>query len=138
MGWSMHAIGATYLVTQPSQYRRLEFGILALHPMVCTSALLYFLGPWSALVVVLIHKGVGGWLPRLRLCAQPQGMLQTDSRSRLDFVRTHVLTARNIRGHPHHGSLARLAELSDRALPVPEHAATQHAAGAGDRKAVLR
>jgi fatty acid desaturase len=29
-----------------------------------------------------------------------KGMPQTDAASRLDFVRTQVLTARNVRGHP--------------------------------------
>src|SRR5260370_7936011 len=62
--------------------------------------MLYFLGPWSALVVVLIHKGVGGAYMASVFAPNHKGMPQTDSVTRLDFVRTQVLTARNVRGHP--------------------------------------
>src|SRR5260370_8441748 len=58
------------------------------------------LGPWSALMVVLIHKGVGGAYMASVFAPNHKGMPQTDSESRLDFVRTQVLTARNVRGHP--------------------------------------
>ncbi len=100
LGYSMHVTGMTYLVTQQSRYRRLEFGLLAVHALVYISVLLYFLGPWSALMVVLIHKGVGGAYLASVFAPNHKGMLQTDSNNRLDFVRTQVLTARNVRGHP--------------------------------------
>ncbi len=60
LAWSMHWTGLSYLVREPSRYRRLEFGLLAVHAVIYVGAMLYFLGPWSALMVVLIHKGVGG------------------------------------------------------------------------------
>jgi fatty acid desaturase len=100
MAWSMHATGLTYLVTQESKYRRLELGLLAFHAVAYLSVMLYFLGPWSALMVVLIHKGVGGAYLASVFAPNHKGMPQTDSSSRLDFVRTQVLTARNIIGHP--------------------------------------
>ncbi|TAN35144.1 acyl-CoA desaturase [bacterium] len=100
LAWSMHVTGTTYLVRGPSRYRRLETGLLIAHAAVYLGAMLYFLGPWSALLVVLIHKGVGGAYMASVFAPNHKGMPQTDSTSRLDFVRTQVLTARNIRGHP--------------------------------------
>src|SRR5712664_2102150 len=60
LAWSMHAHGVQFLVKERSRYRYLEFCLLALHAVVYLGALFYFLGPWSALLVVVIHKGVGG------------------------------------------------------------------------------
>lgn len=100
LAWSMHLTGATYLVKESSRYRRLEFGLLALHVAVYLGAMIYFLGPWSALMVVLIHKAVGGAYLASVFAPNHKGMPQTDSSSRLDFVRTQVLTARNVFGHP--------------------------------------
>src|SRR5712692_8030711 len=100
LAWSMHVTGLTYLVKEPSRYRRLEFGLLAVHAAVYLGALMYFLGPWSALLVVLIHKGVGGAYLASVFAPNHKGMPQTGPSSRLDFVRTQVLTARNVRGHP--------------------------------------
>ena len=100
LAWSMHVTGLTYLIKEPSRYRRLEFGLLAIHAVVYLWAMVYFLGPWSALIVVLIHKAVGGAYLASVFAPNHKGMLQTDSESKLDFVRTQVLTARNVRGHP--------------------------------------
>jgi fatty acid desaturase len=100
LAWSMHVTGIAYLIKEPSRYRRLEFGLLAVHAAIYLGAMLYFLGPWSALVVVLIHKGVGGAYMASVFAPNHKGMPQTDTNTRLDFVRTQVLTARNVRGHP--------------------------------------
>jgi len=100
LAWSMHVTGLSYLIKEPSRYRRLEFGLLAVHAVVYLGAMVLLLGPWSALMVVLIHKGVGGAYMASVFAPNHKGMPQTDSESRLDFVRTQVLTARNVRGHP--------------------------------------
>ena len=100
LAWSMHVTGVTYLIKEQSRYRRLEFGLLAVHAAVYLAALVYFLGPWSALLVVVIHKGVGGAYLASVFAPNHKGMPQTDSTTRMDFVRTQVLTARNVRGHP--------------------------------------
>jgi len=100
LAWSMHAAGFEYLFKEPSRYRRLEFGLLAVHAVLYFGAMFYFLGPWSALMVVLIQKAVGGAYMAAVFAPNHKGMPQTDSSSRMDFVRTQVLTARNVRGHP--------------------------------------
>jgi fatty acid desaturase len=100
LAWSMHVTSLNYLIKEASRYRRLEFGLLAVHTVIYLGAMLYFLGPWSALMVVLIHKGVGGAYMASVFAPNHKGMPQTDSVTRMDFVRTQVLTARNVRGHP--------------------------------------
>ena len=100
LAWSMHVTSLNYLLKEPSRYRRMEFGLLAVHAAIYLGAMLYFLGPWSALMVVLIHKGIGGAYMASVFAPNHKGMPQTDTASRLDFVRTQVLTARNVRGHP--------------------------------------
>ena len=100
LAWSMHVTGLRYLIKEDSRYRRLEFGLLAVHAIVYLMAMVYFLGPWSALMVVLIHKAVGGAYMASVFAPNHKGMPQTASGTRMDFVRTQVLTARNVRGHP--------------------------------------
>jgi fatty acid desaturase len=100
LAWSMHVTGLNFLIKEQSRYRRLEFGLLAIHAVAYLAAMVVFLGPWAALLVVLIHKGVGGAYMASVFAPNHKGMPQTDSESRLDFVRTQVLTARNVRGHP--------------------------------------
>jgi len=100
LAWSMHVTGLSYLIKERSRYRRLELGLLAVHAIVYLTAMVYFLGPWSALMVVLIHKAVGGAYLASVFAPNHKGMPQTDSATRMDFVRTQVLTARNVRSHP--------------------------------------
>jgi fatty acid desaturase len=100
LAWSMHVAGFTYLIKEESRYRRLEVVLLVVHGVAYLGAMLYLLGPWSALMVVLIQKAVGGAYMAAVFAPNHKGMPQTDAGSRMDFVRTQVLTARNVRGHP--------------------------------------
>jgi fatty acid desaturase len=100
LAWSMHFTGVRYLVTEESKFRRTEFAMLAAHAAIYLGGLIYLLGPWTALLVVVIHKGVGGAYLASVFAPNHKGMLQTDANNQLDFVRTQVLTARNVRSHP--------------------------------------
>ena len=98
MAWSMHLAGARFLVTQRPRHRWLEITTLVLHWLVYVGLLGFFLGPWSALLVILIHKAVGGFYMASVFAPNHKGMLQVDGDSELDFLRAQVLTARNVRG----------------------------------------
>ncbi|MEO8744341.1 MAG: acyl-CoA desaturase [Candidatus Dormiibacterota bacterium] len=100
LAWSMHVTGMTYLIKEQSRYRRLEFVLLAVHAILFLGSLVYFLGPGSALVVVLIYKAVGGAYMASVFAPNHKGMPQTDSNTHMDFLRIQVLTARNIYSHP--------------------------------------
>src|SRR6267142_22160 len=88
-------VGAIAYNDEQAQARRGAGRLAAMY-----QAYLFFPLPWSALMVVLIQKGVGGAYMAAVFAPNHKGMPQTDSSSRLDFVRTQVLTARNVRGHP--------------------------------------
>jgi fatty acid desaturase len=98
LAWSMHLTGAVFLATRRSHYRRLEIVTLLAHLAIYVGFLVYFLGPWSALLVIVIHKAIGGFYLASVFAPNHKGMLQTSDESDLDFLRAQVLTSRNIRG----------------------------------------
>jgi len=98
LAWSMHAAGAAFLIRRRSRYRWLEVVTLMTHTVVYVGLIVYLIGPWSALLVILIHKAVGGFYLASVFAPNHKGMLQTDEESNLDFLRAQVLTSRNIRG----------------------------------------
>ncbi len=99
LGWSMHVAGATFLARGPSQHRRAEILALLAHVVVYVGLLVFALGPWEALLVVVIHKWVGGFYLASVFAPNHKGMPQTDDESPLDFLRAQVVTSRNIRGN---------------------------------------
>ena len=98
LAWSMHAAGAAFLVSRRSRYRWLEVPTLLAHAALYIGLMVYLMGPWSALLVILVHKAVGGFYLASVFAPNHKGMLQTDDESSLDFLRAQVLTSRNIRG----------------------------------------
>src|SRR6266700_2376036 len=100
LGWSMHAAGARFLVQQRPRHRRLEVALLAAHVLLYVGLALYVLGPWSALLVIAIHQGCGGFYLATVFAPNHKGMPQVDDSCELDFLRRQVLTSRNVRSHP--------------------------------------
>jgi fatty acid desaturase len=98
LAWAMHVAGVKFLIGSTSRHRRVEIVTLAVHATVYVGLLLYVLGPWSALLVIAIHKAVGGFYLASVFAPNHKGMLQTGRGSKLDFLRAQVLTSRNIRG----------------------------------------
>jgi fatty acid desaturase len=100
LAWSMHVSSMTFLLRQASRRRWTEFALLALHAVLYVGLFVLLLGPWSALMVILLHKCVGGAYLALVFAPNHKGMLQVDDTSELDFLRKQVLTSRNVRAHP--------------------------------------
>lgn len=99
LGWSMHAAGAAFLVRRPSRFRRAETATLVAHALLYVGILTWLLGPWSALLVILLHKAAGGFYLATVFAPNHKGMLEVGPDSHLDFLRAQVLTSRNIRAH---------------------------------------
>lgn len=97
LGFSMHASSAHHLATRPSSRRWLEVLLLAFHFTAYVGLLVLFLGPWPALMVVLIHKMVGGFYMASVFAPNHKGMPQIEHGVKIDFLRSQVLTARNVR-----------------------------------------
>jgi fatty acid desaturase len=100
LAWSMHVSSMRFLLQQGSRRRWAEFTILAVHALLYLGLLVLLLGPWSALMVIVIHKCLGGAYLALVFAPNHKGMLQVDDTSDLDFLRKQVLTSRNVRAHP--------------------------------------
>ena len=100
LAWSMHVASVAFLLRQPCRRRRTELTLLALHVVLYAGLLVFFIGPWSALLVIVIYKCIGGAYLALVFAPNHKGMLQVDSTSELDFLEKQVLTSRNVRSHP--------------------------------------
>ena len=74
-----------------------ELGLMALHFTLYVGLLLYALSPWQALVFALVHQGLFGLYYGLVFAPNHKGMLILDKEEPLDFVRTQVLTTRNVK-----------------------------------------
>jgi fatty acid desaturase len=98
--WSMHYKGAEFLVRGPARHRRLELGLLCAHVVLYVGFFVYFLGPWWALVAIVIHQCCAGLYMASVFAPNHKGMPQLDGNGELDFVQRQVVTSRNVRGHP--------------------------------------
>jgi fatty acid desaturase len=99
LAWSMHVSSIVFLVRYRSRYRWLEVATLIAHALLYVGILWYFLGPWSALIVIVLQKAAGGFYLATVFAPNHKGMPQVDATSDLDFLRGQVLTSRNIRPH---------------------------------------
>ncbi|HVB77005.1 MAG TPA: acyl-CoA desaturase [Candidatus Nitrosotalea sp.] len=97
LGLSMHASGVAHLLSARARRRRLEFSLLAAHFVLYIGFLVLVLGPALALLVIAIHKISSGFYMASVFAPNHKGMPQVDSDSQLDFLRSQVLTARNVR-----------------------------------------
>jgi fatty acid desaturase len=100
LAWSMHVASLRFLLRERSRRRGTEFALLAAHLLLYLGFFVFLLGPWSALLVIVIHKCIGGAYLAVVFAPNHKGMLQVDDSSELDFLEKQVLTSRNVRSHP--------------------------------------
>jgi len=100
LAWSMHVSSLVFLFRRGSARRRTELALLTLHAVLCVGFFVYFIGPWSALLVIVMYTCLGGAYLALVFAPIHKGMLQVDDASELDFLERQVLTSRNVRSHP--------------------------------------
>jgi fatty acid desaturase len=101
LAWSMHVSSAAFLaasISQRSKLRWLEVGTLLTHGLLYVGLLILLLGPWSALLVIVLQKAAVGFYLATVFAPNHKGMLEVDGTSELGFLRSQVLTSRNIRG----------------------------------------
>jgi fatty acid desaturase len=97
LGVSMHISSFVHLLSARSRRRALEAVLLLVHAALYLGLLFFILGPWLALLVIAIHKATGGFYMASVFAPNHKGMPQVDDKTRLDFLRSQVLTARNVR-----------------------------------------
>ena len=100
LGISMHVSSVAFQLGRGAKHRGLEFALMAGHMIAYVGLMIFFLGPWMALLVIAIHKGFAGFYMASVFAPNHKGMPQIDDEAKLDFLRTQVLTARNVRSGP--------------------------------------
>ena len=95
---SLRFSSAQYLIgTRSAKTYLPELVLMAVHLALYFGLLLYALSPWQALVFALVHQGLFGLYYGLVFAPNHKGMLILDKDNPLDFVRTQVLTTRNVK-----------------------------------------
>jgi fatty acid desaturase len=100
LAWAMHYNSVKFLVSVPSRLRWIEIGALGVHAIAYVGLLVAIAGPWRALLVIVVQKCVGGFYLASVFAPNHKGMPQIEAGQELDFLRSQVLTARNVKSHP--------------------------------------
>src|SRR5438876_1448216 len=100
LGWAMHKSSVAFLVKARGGQRWVEIGTLCLHLVAYVALLVALVGPWRAALVIVVQKCVGGFYMASVFAPNHKGMPQIEPGEEMDFLRSQVLTARNVRSHP--------------------------------------
>jgi fatty acid desaturase len=100
LGWAMHASSVGALLDRRSRGAAAEAAGIALHFVLYLGVLIALVGPGWALAVAAIQISVGGFYLALVFAPNHKGMPQVASGERMDFLRSQVLTSRNVHAHP--------------------------------------
>jgi fatty acid desaturase len=100
LAWTMHVASVRFIVGTREKLRWVEAAALALHALAFPALLFLMVGPWRALLVIVIQKCVGGFYLASVFAPNHKGMPQIEKGEELDFLRSQVLTSRNVRSNP--------------------------------------
>jgi len=100
LAWTMHVKGVQYLINTKERLRWVEVGVLGMHALAFPALLVVMVGPWRALLVIVVQKCVGGFYLASVFAPNHKGMPQIEKGQELDFLRSQVLTSRNVRSNP--------------------------------------
>jgi len=100
LAFAMHVNSVRFLVSAPKRVRWVEAAVLCVHALAFPALLVVMVGPWRALLVIVIQKCVGGFYLASVFAPNHKGMPQIEKGEELDFLRSQVLTSRNVRSNP--------------------------------------
>lgn len=100
LAWTMHVSSVRFLLKTDEKLRWVEVGALCIHALAFVALLVALVGPWSAVLVIVIEKCVGGFYLASVFAPNHKGMPQIEKGQELDFLRSQVLTSRNVRSNP--------------------------------------
>jgi fatty acid desaturase len=89
-----------FLFRHREKYHMLEVLLMLVHFVGYASLLFFFLGPWSALLFMLVHQCLAGLYLGSIFAPNHKGMPVLDRESDMGFLYRQVVTARNVTGHP--------------------------------------
>ncbi|HEX4216186.1 MAG TPA: acyl-CoA desaturase [Candidatus Dormibacteraeota bacterium] len=99
LGWAMHVKSARFLASGSARRRWLEIGLIGVHVALYLGFFLLVLGPLWGPVAIVITQCVGGFYLASVFAPNHKGMEQVGPGVELDFLRSQVLTSRNVRGN---------------------------------------
>lgn len=99
LAWAMHAATIRFLIVERSRAAAVEAAVLLLHLGLYLTLLVALVGPWWAVAAIVIHKCIGGFYMACVFAPNHKGMTQIVGGERPDFLRSQVLTSRNVRSH---------------------------------------
>jgi fatty acid desaturase len=94
----LHVASAKAIVRDTGRATVVEALLLLLHFVGYATALVLVLSPLQAAVFVLVHQGLFGLYLGCSFAPNHKGMPTLTDAEELDFLRTQVLTSRNVRG----------------------------------------
>lgn len=97
-GLNLHVASVQALRARPERTRLWEAVLLLLHFAAYLTAVLLVLSPWQALAFVAVQQGLFGLYMGLAFAPNHKGMPLIGPDDKLDFLRSQVLTSRNVRG----------------------------------------
>ena len=100
LAWTMHVASVRFLLSARDRLRWIEIGTLGVHALAYAGLLVVLVGPWRALLVIVVQKCVGGFYMAAVFAPNHKGMPQIESGQELDFLRSQVLTSRNVKSSP--------------------------------------
>jgi fatty acid desaturase len=100
LAWTMHVSSVRFLVGTRERLRWVEVAALAVHALAFPALLVLMVGPWRALLVIVVQKCLGGFYLASVFAPNHKGMPQIEKGEELDFLRSQVLTSRNVRSNP--------------------------------------
>lgn len=100
LAFAMHVNSVRFLVGAPRRTRLVEAAVLCVHALAFPALLVVMVGPWRALLVIVVQKCVGGFYLASVFAPNHKGMPQIEKGEELDFLRSQVLTSRNVRSNP--------------------------------------
>ncbi len=100
LAWTMHVSSVRFLVSTRQKLRWVEIATLCLHALAFPALLVLMVGPWRALLVIVVQKCVGGFYMASVFAPNHKGMPQIEKGQELDFLRSQVLTSRNVKSNP--------------------------------------
>ena len=100
LAWTMHVSSVRFLIGTRERLRWVEVATLVFHALAFPALLIVMVGPWRALLVIVVQKCVGGFYLASVFAPNHKGMPQIDRSQELDFMRSQVLTSRNVKSSP--------------------------------------
>lgn len=99
--YSMQYSSWLYVIREKFRFRAPDIALLTAHFLLYYVGLPILMGPWQALVFILLHRGLLGVMLGAAFAPNHKGMLVIGADDdKLDFLRKQVLTARSVRSTP--------------------------------------